>query len=51
MHTYICEDCGATVEVEPYEGAYSYNEQYEQGLCFGCYERYLDAHSTVNEED
>lgn len=42
MHTYECEDCGAFVEIEPYEATFGNNEPYEFGLCFDCFEKSID---------
>ncbi|ERN52843.1 hypothetical protein A33I_14220 [Alkalihalophilus marmarensis DSM 21297] len=37
LHTYQCEDCEKTVEIEQYEACYGNNEPYEFSQCQECF--------------
>lgn len=41
MHTYECETCGITVEIEKYEAILSNNEPYEFNQCQECFDKSL----------
>lgn len=41
MHTYQCEVCDVTVEIEEYEAMFGHHEHYENGLCVSCFEKSL----------
>lgn len=42
MHTYSCEDCGTTVEIEEIEAVLFPPEYYEHGKCIPCFEKGAD---------
>lgn len=42
MHSYECEDCGTSVEIEEYEALFGNVEPYEFGLCRECFDKSLD---------
>jgi hypothetical protein len=39
MHTYQCESCDKTVEIEEYEAMFGHHEYYEHGLCQECFDK------------
>ena len=39
MHTYECDECGVTVEIEEAEAMIGHNEPYEHGLCHDCFDK------------
>ena len=42
MHTYECETCDKTVEIEHIEAAFGSHEHYEQGQCLECFNKTLE---------
>lgn len=39
MHTYQCETCNKTVEIEEVETIVGHHEYYEHGQCQDCFEQ------------
>jgi uncharacterized protein YlaI len=39
VHTYECETCGKTVEIEEIEAVLGHHEYYEHGQCQDCFDK------------
>lgn len=42
MHTYQCETCDRTVEIEEYEASFGHHEYYEHSQCQDCFDKSLE---------